>query len=56
MRALFWTSIALWMVALFAYAVILSGHARSHKYLYRTLVLSAIAAMLTGGLYMVVAI
>lgn len=51
---LFWISIALWLVALFAYALILSGHGRSHKYLYRTLVLSAIVAMLTGGLYMVV--
>lgn len=53
---LFWISVGLWMVALFAYALILSGHTRSKRYLYRTVILSAIAAMLTGGLYMVVAI
>jgi len=56
MIALFWISIALWMVALFSYALILSGHTRSRKFLYRTVIVSAIAAMLTGGLYMVVAI
>ena len=54
--SLFWISIALWLVALLAYALILSGPARSRKYLYQTLILSAIAALVTGGLYMLVGI
>ena len=56
MSALFWISIVFWLVALFAYALILDGHTRLRKYLYRALVLSAIVALVTGGLYMVVAI
>ena len=54
--SLFWISIALWLVALLAYALILSGRARPRKYLYQTLILSAIAALVTGGLYMLVGI
>lgn len=56
MIALFWISIALWMVALFSYALMLSGQTRSRKLLYITVIVSAIGATLIGGLYMVVAI
>lgn len=55
MSALFWISIALWLLALFSYALILSGHTRRRRFLYRTLLAAAIAAMLTGGLYLAAA-
>jgi len=56
MIALFWISIALWLVTLLAYALMLGGYSRSRKFLYRVLIMSAIVAMLTGGLYMAVGI
>jgi hypothetical protein len=52
MIALFWISIALWLVALLAYALMLGGYSGSRKLLLRVVIFSAIAAMLTGGLYM----
>lgn len=54
LQALFWLSIVLWLVSLFSYALILSGHPRHRRQLYRTLILAAVAAMVTGGLYMLV--
>ena len=55
MSALFWISITLWLLALFAYALILSGHTRRRRFLYRTLIAAAVAAILTGGLYLLAA-
>lgn len=77
MKALFWLSIGLWVIALVCYALILSGKERlerrdagmsifipfevlfdssrysySLKFLYRALVLSAVGAMVTGGLFL----
>ena len=52
MQILFWISIGLWLVALVAYALMLSGHVQRRDVLYRASVACAVGAMITGGLYM----